>query len=327
MRGRLSLLTLAAALALLAGPFSTLALADSSGSNPAAKASLRMFVHYTYTVHGSVVTVPHRGFTVEGVVRPYVPGQWVTVRDFVGPRQFRRDRLRIKPSAGESYGAFTERVASPRPGIVRVRAEHTATAQLQGFFGRRAVDALSPAVRFGSTGRFVQLMQQRLAAVHVYLPQSGVYDAHMGLALDAYHRLLGRGTSKSLGGATISALLNGWGRFHVRHPGDGKHVEGNLGSQLLALIDGGRVYRIYPISSGKPSTPTILGHFRVYRRAPGFLPDGMYYSDFFSGGYAIHGYDPAPDFAASHGCMRLPIIDAISVYDWLNYGDVVDVYR
>jgi lipoprotein-anchoring transpeptidase ErfK/SrfK len=52
----------------------------------------------------------------------------------------------------------------------------------------------------------------------------------------------------------------------------------------------------------------------------------MYYSNFFVRGFAIHGYDPAPDYPASHGCMRLPIVDAISVYDWLRVGDWVDVY-
>jgi len=83
---------------------------------------------------------------------------------------------------------------------------------------------------------------------------------------------------------------------------------------------------IYPISSGKPSTPTILGDFQVYSRVPGYLPDGMYYSDFFIRGYAIHGYDPAPDYPASHGCMRLPIVDAISAFNWLALGDWVDVY-
>jgi lipoprotein-anchoring transpeptidase ErfK/SrfK len=86
------------------------------------------------------------------------------------------------------------------------------------------------------------------------------------------------------------------------------------------------VQTIYPISSGKPSTPTILGNYRVYMRTPGYLPDGMYYSDFFIRGYAIHGYDPAPSYPASHGCMRLPISDAISAFDWLAIGDWVDVY-
>ena len=52
----------------------------------------------------------------------------------------------------------------------------------------------------------------------------------------------------------------------------------------------------------------------------------MYYSDFFISGYAIHGYDPAPDYPASHGCMRLPIVDAIPAYNWIQMGDWVDTY-
>jgi len=52
----------------------------------------------------------------------------------------------------------------------------------------------------------------------------------------------------------------------------------------------------------------------------------MYSSSFFIGGYAIHGFNPAPDYPASHGCMRLPIPDAITAYDWLTFGDWVDVY-
>jgi hypothetical protein len=161
----------------------------------------------------------------------------------------------------------------------------------------------------------------------VYVPQTGVYDTQTGLALDAYHRLLGWGEgNQSVDARTVGALLDGQGVFHLRYPRNGPHAEGDLTHQVLALADGSKVYRIYPISSGKPSTPTILGSYRVYSRVPGYLPDGMYYSSFFTGGYAIHGYDPAPDYPASHGCMRLPIVDAISVFDWLNYGDWVDVY-
>ncbi len=118
----------------------------------------------------------------------------------------------------------------------------------------------------------MQLIQQRLAALHFYIPQSGVYDNGTGLAIDAYHRLLGWGVSQNLDGKTISFLLNGWGEFKVRYPSHGRHAEGNLGKQLLALIDGSKVQYIFPISSGKPSTPTVLGSFHVYRRVPGYLP-------------------------------------------------------
>jgi hypothetical protein len=153
-----------------------------------------------------------------------------------------------------------------------------------------------------------------------------VFDNGTELALDAYHRLLHRGTYKTLDGRTISFLLNGWGQFRLRYPRHGRHAEVNLSLQLLALADGARIDHIFPTSSGKPSTPTILGNFQVYSRVRGYLPDGMYYSSFFHGGYAIHGYDPAPDYPASHGCVRIPIPDAITAYRWLNYGDWVDVY-
>jgi hypothetical protein len=153
-----------------------------------------------------------------------------------------------------------------------------------------------------------------------------VYDAGTGWAIDAYHRLLRRGFSQGLDGRTISFLLDGFGSFPVRFSSHGPHAEGNLTLQLLALVDGSHVHAIYPISSGKPSTPTILGDYHVYSKVPGYLPDGMYYSNFFISGYAIHGYDPAPDYPASHGCMRLPISDATSVYGWLAIGDWVDVY-
>jgi hypothetical protein len=195
-----------------------------------------------------------------------------------------------------------------------------------GFKSTRSFDVLDENVGFGSTGPFVDLIQQRLQALHIFIPQTGVYDSWTGWAVDAYHRLLRSGTSQSLDGRTTSYLLNGWGEFKIRFPQNGHHAEGNLGLQLLALADGANVQYIFPISSGKPSTPTVLGNFRIYQRTPGYLPDGMYYSSFFIGGYAIHGYNPAPDYPASHGCMRLPIQDAIFVYNWLTFNDWVDTY-
>jgi len=294
---------------------------------PAVKGKATLYLVGTFTVGRSAVTVPKRTVQVEGYVRPYVAGQTVEVKSFVGRRLFKTDHLRVKPSANHAVGRFTETLQSPAAGVVRVEVTHTRTAQMLGFFAERAFSALDTNVGFGASGTFVTLIQQRLAALHVYVPQTGVYDTQTGLALDAYHRLLGWGEgNQSVDAKTVAALLDGQGVFHVRYPGNGTHAEGDLSDQVLALINGSKVYRLYPISSGKPSTPTILGNFRVYYRVPGYLPDGMYFSSFFYSGYAIHGYDPAPDYPASHGCMRLPIIDAIGVFDWLNYGDWVDVY-
>ena len=317
-----------AAAALIAATAVISAAPASAAATPIqpAHGTIRLSVPDAFLVGGHLVTVPGRAVHVQGIVRPYVPGQTVLVRAFVGSREFKRDRLSIRPAGGGRYGTFTERVSTPSAGRVTVQVGHKRTTTLGGLLARRSFDALDERAGFGSAGPFVALIQQRLAALHFYIPQTGVYDAGTGLALDAYHRLLRWGTYQTLDGRTISYLLDGFGAFKVRFPRHGRHAEGNLSLQLVALVDGSHVVSIYPTSSGKPSTPTILGNFRVYSKVPGYLPDGMYFSNFFHGGYAIHGYNPAPDYPASHGCMRVPIVDALSIYDWLKIGDWVDVY-
>jgi hypothetical protein len=291
-----------------------------------AEASLVLYLRGTYSLHNQQVTIPHRSVKVQGTVSHYVPGQWVKMRVYVGSKLAHTYGVRIRPSSNGSSGTVSYRVSSPDTGKVTVLVSHDATSTLGSFTARHGFTALNPNAGFGATGPFVQLVQARLAALHFYIPQTGVYDQGTGLAVDAYHRLLRWGTYQTLDQRTIDALLNGTGSFHVRYPGDGRHAEGDLSDQLLALTNGSHVEWIFPISSGKPSTPTVLGRFHVYLRDPGYLSDGMYYSDFFYSGYAIHGYDPAPDYPASHGCMRLPIVDAIPAFNWLAIGDAVDVY-
>jgi lipoprotein-anchoring transpeptidase ErfK/SrfK len=301
----------------------------SDAASPPAKpkhGAARIYIRHAFFLHRNAVTVPKRNVGIDGVVRPFVPRQRVTVKAMLGRRAIKTAVLRVRPSKNGRFGEFHARIATRSAGAVTVKVTHTRTIHQQGFHTSRRYSVLAEDAHFGSLGHFVQLIQQRLRALHIYIPQTGVYDTGTGLALDAYHRLLGWGHSETLDPRTITWLLNGWGQFKVRYPNQGKHVEGDLSHQLLALINGSNVYRIYPISSGKPSTPTILGTFHVYSKVPGYLPDGMYYSNFFIRGYAMHGYDPAPDYPASHGCMRLPIRDAISVYDWVAIGDTVDTY-
>jgi L,D-transpeptidase catalytic domain len=314
------------AVALACAPAAASGAASSSAAPNPATAHVKLTLHDLFAIHRQAVTVPGRKLVIRGEIRPYAPEQWVTVQAFLHGRPFKTAVFRLARSPGGGAGVFIETLASPGAGAVTVKVTHRTTSRLAAFSASQHFIALNDRVSFGATGWFVQLLQQRLATLHFYIPQTGVYDQGTGLAIDAYHRLLRWGTYQTLDAGTIKWLLNGWGRFPVRFPSHGPHAEGNLGLQLLALANGSRVQSIYPISSGKPSTPTILGDFRVYSKVPGYLPDGMYFSNFFFGGYAIHGYDPAPDYPASHGCMRVPISDAISIFNWLGYGDWVDVY-
>jgi hypothetical protein len=263
---------------------------------------------------------------VTGSVSHYVPGQVVKIKASLDKKVFHTGKLALKPGK-HGTGTFTVTVKPKVGGVLRVQATHKATAQLKGFSGVIGITSISTNVQYGSKSLFVDLVQEKLAALHIYIPQTGVWDSGTEWAVNAYHRLLNRGYSTTLDAATLNDLLAGQGSFTVRYPNQGRHVEGDLGKQLAALIDGSKVYWIFPISSGKPSTPTILGSFQIYNRVPGYLPDGMYFSDFFIRGYALHGYDPSPDYPASHGCMRLPIQDAIAAFNWLTLGDWVDVYQ
>jgi hypothetical protein len=293
---------------------------------PAVAAKLRLSAPDALVINQNKAVLQGRYVKVTGSVTPYVAGQTVEITASLNKKSFRRDKLAIKPGA-HGTGTFTATVKAKAAGILRVQAKHSSTAALRGFSQLIGITSISPNVSYGETGLFVDLVQQRLAALHIYIPQTGVWDSGTQWAIDAYHRLLDRGYSTVLDPATLNDLLAGEGTFTVRYPQQGPHVEGNLGKQLAALINGSKVYWIFPISSGKPSTPTILGSFQIYNRVPGYLPDGMYYSDFFIRGYALHGYDPSPDYPASHGCMRLPIQDAIAAFNWLQIGDWVDVYQ
>ena len=172
----------------------------------------------------------------------------------------------------------------------------------------------------------MRLLQARLAALGYVVGQRGLFDQRTARAVLAFRKVTGMARTTNASSEVFRALAHGKGAFPVRHHEHGKHVEADLSRQVIALIRGGKAERIYPVSSGKPSTPTILGSFHVYSKSPGFNAKGMYFSNYFIRGFALHGYATVPVFAASHGCLRVPIPDAIPIYSWLKVGDIVDVY-
>jgi hypothetical protein len=265
-----------------------------------------------------------RPFTVQGTLTPYAAGETVDVRVTRGSRTLIARTLAVRPARGGRTGTFALSVRAFVPGRVVVHATHHASAQLSYAHAAPAhVSVVRPQASLGARGVLVRLLQQRLAALRYAVPRSGVYDYRTELAVLAYRKVMRMARIYSASEAVFDGLLAGRGAFHVRHPRDGHHVEARLDLQVLALIDRGQVQRIYPLSSGKPSTPTVRGRFRVYRKQPGTNSHGMVDSSYFIRGYAIHGYASVPVYPASHGCLRVPIVDARPIYDWVRIGDVV----
>ena len=265
---------------------------------------------------------------VRGIVLPFVAGQRVKL-------SFYRDGRKVQVSTatvqdlGNGAGQLHVSFSSARTGVVQVHAVHYATAQQAQFTARSArVHFASPSLSSGSRGPSVRVLQSELRALHYVVPLSGAYDEATARAVTAFRKLTGLARTSSTNRSFFRRLQHGGGAFHVRYRRDGRHVEADLTRQVLAEIEpGGRVHAIYEMSSGKPSTPTVVGRFQVYSKTPGVNAKGMVDSNYFIRGYAIHGYPEVPVYAASHGCLRVPIPNAAAIYAWVRLGTPVDVYN
>jgi peptidoglycan hydrolase-like protein with peptidoglycan-binding domain len=292
-----------------------------------AQGSMRLVIQHA---HGSPpFAMLGERVVVRGIVVPYVVGQKIALSVYRKGRRVVARRVGVS-DVGNGAGQFHFAYESPHTGMVSVRAEHVATQQLDAFTAKQ-VSVRYERASFGSgtRGPAVRVLQEELAGLHYAVPVNGYFDQATGRAVLAFRKVTGLERVEGSVSARIFQLLQrGAGSFHVRYPGDGNHVEGDLSKQVLVEITrGGHVRRIYTMSSGKPSTPTVIGRFRVYSKEPGTNSHGMVDSNYFIRGYAIHGYAEVPTYAASHGCLRIPIPDASAVYGWVHVGYPVDVYN
>jgi hypothetical protein len=262
---------------------------------------------------------------VFGTVRPFRAGQQATVTLFRGDREIKKALVPVKPGEGDA-GHFQLR--SP---VLVQPGRYVATAQIAG---NPPLNARShkfkvkyPSLHHGSKGKDVKIFN-RLLDKQGYVPSNGrKYSSRTGRAVLAYRKVHGMAHITRATSGMFKKLASGRGAYKLKYPGAGKHVEVSIGRQVMVLADNRKAQRTYPVSTGKSSTPTVRGHFRFYRRQPGFNGVGMYYSVYFHGGYAIHGYHDVPaTYPASHGCVRTPIPDAVGIYNWVQIGMSIYVY-
>jgi hypothetical protein len=262
---------------------------------------------------------------VEGVVSRFAPLQYADVEISSAGDRVASERVLIR-KVGET-GRFRVRFTARRAGRYLVRAEHAETPEQAGFADAVAIRSVVPrGARPGSQGRTVRLLQRGLARLGYVTPRGGRYDGGTGRAVMAFRKVNGMARNTVASREVVAMLLRGQGGFRLRFPNHGKHVEADLSRQVLVLARDGRVERIYHTSSGAGGTPTVRGSFRFYRKDLGTNGVGMVHSSYFIRGYAIHGYRSVPPYPASHGCLRVPIPNALEIFRWIRIGDRIDVY-
>lgn len=266
---------------------------------------------------------PAQEVVLRGRVEPAVAGEVLTFYAIRGKKATKKVRRKVR-----SGGRFEFRFKVGKPGAVRLVIKHRASPAQAAFRTKsRRITVVDWQAGVGERGLKVLLLQRALLREGFATPVTGYYDDATSRAVLAFRKTNGLGRDGYALKQVYAMLMRGQGSYRLRYPNAGKHVEFDWSRQVLVLARGGRPYRTYHTSSGAPATPTVFGSYRFYLQTPGTNSLGMVHSSYFIGGYAIHGYPSVPNYPASHGCLRVPIPNALSIFDWIDIGDPIFTYR
>jgi peptidoglycan hydrolase-like protein with peptidoglycan-binding domain len=184
-----------------------------------------------------------------------------------------------------------------------------------------------------SSSRDGRVKQAQLRLIDLgYLP-GGTGDGRLGpptaeaiLAFQKWERL---GRTAVLDGPTRSRLGPAQRPSPVSPGRGGKRAEVLIDRQVALLIVDNRVFRTISVSSGKPSTPTPPGNYRVYAKIQRWwsvpFREWLPWAVPFVGGIAFHEFGIVPTYPASHGCVRQDFAVARMTYDFAQIGMPVRV--
>jgi lipoprotein-anchoring transpeptidase ErfK/SrfK len=116
-------------------------------------------------------------------------------------------------------------------------------------------------------------------------------------------------------------------------------VDVNLSTQTLTAYEGDVPVMTTAVSTGTYLYPTVTGQFNIYLRHESqtmngyllgydyYLPDVPYVMYFYRG-FALHGTYWHNNFGTpmSHGCVNMPTDKAQWIYNWSDYGTLVNVH-
>src|SRR6476646_8721352 len=116
----------------------------------------------------------------------------------------------------------------------------------------------------------------------------------------------------------------------------------SLSDRKLAMVEDGRVVKIYPTAVGASRTPSPTGVFKIASRVPNPTwygpkhnivppgkanPLGTRWMGLSRKGYGIHGTNNPASIGhnASHGCIRMRKADVEELFELVKVGDVVEM--
>ena len=201
-------------------------------------------------------------------------------------------------------------VTEPRPGFASARRS-------------ASIRVVEPSLAVGSRGPSVLALERRLRELRYALRSiDTVYGTDTAEAVLAFQKVHGLPRT----GRVDGGLWRGLAAAQVPVPRFGRtdHIAVDKSRNVLYEVTGGRVNRIVHVSTGATGN-TPLGTFHVYRKVGGW-DWVLWYPLYFLRGFAIHGYPSVPAYPASHGCVRVPMWIAPSLFARHAHGARVVVF-
>ncbi|MGA2130693.1 MAG: L,D-transpeptidase [Bryobacteraceae bacterium] len=139
----------------------------------------------------------------------------------------------------------------------------------------------------------------------------------------------------------VAALVVAAGEALAQDRQPARRIVVSIPDRKLALVEDGRVVKVYPVAVGAAATPSPLGDFTVIDRVmhptwygphkvapPGKRnPLGPRWIGLSRKGYGIHGTSNPRSIghAASHGCIRMNNSDVEELFGLVAVGDAVEL--
>jgi hypothetical protein len=234
---------------------------------------------------------------------------------------------RLKPRTAGTVrvhvdGRATNAIDTRRAHIAHVVVSLVPRKGWVGSARKLGVTVVEPALGPEARGGAVLALEQRLRELHYTLRATdGVYGDDDVEAVLAFQKVNGLART----GLVDRAL---WSRLATasvpRARYGGTHAEIDKTRQVLFLVRNGKVEKVVHTSTGATGN-TPVGLWHVYSKVPGWSWV-LWYPSYFLRGFAIHGYPDVPAYPASHGCVRIPMWLAPSLYTKIPYGGTVRVY-
>lgn len=259
---------------------------------------------------------------VARVVGSATVGSELALRVRLTPARAGAVRIRIGRTSRTVRGTATIPLGTGRARTYRI---HLSSVPAAGFTAARStltVPVVEPHLAYGSRGPGVRTLERTLAAQHYALQTvDGVYGEDTYEAVLAFQKVHGLERTGRVDPA-LWHMIEHAGTPAARYSGD--HVEVDKARQVLFVVRGGRVTLVVHVSTGATGN-TPLGLWHVYSKVAGYSWV-LYYPSYFLRGFAIHGYPSVPAYPASHGCVRVPMWVAVSLYAQIPSGSSVYVY-